>query len=71
MMGSRFAGTILPGAMPWLHQYIGNPVLTWVLNSNVRTAASPTVIPATAPSPARPTRKCGCGPLAWSSPPKW
>ena len=32
VMGSRFAGTILPGAMPWLHQYIGNPVLTKVLN---------------------------------------
>jgi glycosyltransferase involved in cell wall biosynthesis len=32
VMGSRFAGQILPGAMPWLHQYIGNPVLTWILN---------------------------------------
>jgi hypothetical protein len=30
--GSRFAGEILPGAMPWLHRYIGNPVLTGVLN---------------------------------------
>jgi glycosyltransferase involved in cell wall biosynthesis len=32
VMGSRFAGTILPGAMPWLNQHIGNPVLTRVLN---------------------------------------
>jgi glycosyltransferase involved in cell wall biosynthesis len=32
VLGSRFLGKILPGAMPWLHQYIGNPVLTWVLN---------------------------------------
>lgn len=32
VLGSRFQGEILPGAMPWLHQYIGNPVLTWVLN---------------------------------------
>jgi glycosyltransferase involved in cell wall biosynthesis len=32
VMGSRFAGKILPGAMPWLHQYIGNPILTWILN---------------------------------------
>ncbi|HEY2805431.1 MAG TPA: glycosyltransferase family 2 protein [Gemmatimonadales bacterium] len=31
VIGSRFAGTILPGAMPWLHQYIGNPVLTGIL----------------------------------------
>src|SRR5918997_7117231 len=28
VLGSRFQGQILPGAMPWLHQYIGNPVLT-------------------------------------------
>lgn len=32
VLGSRFGGTILPGAMPWLHQYIGNPVLTGLLN---------------------------------------
>ncbi len=32
VLGSRFAGRILPGAMPWTHRYIGNPVLTGVLN---------------------------------------
>ena len=32
VLGSRFAGSILPGAMPWTHRYIGNPVLTGVLN---------------------------------------
>jgi glycosyltransferase involved in cell wall biosynthesis len=32
VLGSRFGGTILPGAMPWLHRYIGNPVLTRILN---------------------------------------
>ncbi len=32
VLGSRFRGEIRPGAMPWLHQYVGNPVLTWVLN---------------------------------------
>jgi glycosyltransferase involved in cell wall biosynthesis len=32
VLGSRFAGKILPGAMPWSHRYIGNPVLTGVLN---------------------------------------
>jgi hypothetical protein len=31
VVGSRFAGTILPGAMPWLHRYVGNPVLTGIL----------------------------------------
>ncbi len=32
VLGSRFQGTILPGAMPWLNQHIGNPVLTGLLN---------------------------------------
>jgi glycosyltransferase involved in cell wall biosynthesis len=32
VLGSRFAGTILPGAMPLLNQYLGNPVLTGLLN---------------------------------------
>jgi hypothetical protein len=32
VLGSRFAGRILPGAMPWLHRYVGNPVLTGILN---------------------------------------
>jgi glycosyltransferase involved in cell wall biosynthesis len=31
-LGSRFMGTILPGAMPWLHRYVGNPVLTGILS---------------------------------------
>jgi glycosyltransferase involved in cell wall biosynthesis len=28
VMGNRFAGTIEPGAMPALHRYLGNPVLS-------------------------------------------
>ena len=32
VLGSRFQGTILPGAMPWTHRYIGNPILTFILN---------------------------------------
>jgi len=32
VLGSRFRGNILPGAMPWTHRYIGNPVLTFMLN---------------------------------------
>jgi glycosyltransferase involved in cell wall biosynthesis len=31
-MGSRFLGGIAPGAMPWKNRYIGNPVLTGILN---------------------------------------
>ena len=32
VMGNRFRGEIKPGAMPWHHKYIGNPVLSAVLN---------------------------------------
>jgi len=32
VMGNRFRGGIKKGAMPWHHRYIGNPVLTGVLN---------------------------------------
>ena len=32
VMGSRFKGEIRPGAMPWLHRYVGNPFLTGMLN---------------------------------------
>ncbi len=28
VMGNRFQGGIEPGAMPWKHRYIGNPILT-------------------------------------------
>jgi len=30
VMGNRFAGGIEPGAMPALHRYVGNPILTFV-----------------------------------------
>ncbi len=29
VMGNRFKGGIAPGAMPWHHRYIGNPVLSF------------------------------------------
>ncbi len=32
VMGSRWQGSIEPGAMPWLHQHLGTPVTTWILN---------------------------------------
>ncbi len=31
VMGSRFKGRILPGAMSWSHRYIGNPILSGML----------------------------------------
>lgn len=32
-IGNRIHGNIENGAMPWLHQHLGTPVLTWILNS--------------------------------------
>ena len=40
VMGSRFKGRIQPGAMPWSHQYIGNPILTGILNLFFHTGIS-------------------------------
>src|SRR5829696_3810708 len=39
VMGDRM-DNIRPGAMPWLHRYVGNPVLTGVLNFFFRTGVS-------------------------------
>jgi hypothetical protein len=33
VMGNRFQGGIKAGAMPWLHLHLGNPGLTWILNT--------------------------------------
>ena len=30
VMGNRFSGGIRAGAMPWLHRYLGNPVLSFI-----------------------------------------
>jgi hypothetical protein len=38
-MGDRM-DNIQPGAMPWLHRYVGNPVLTGVLNLFFRTGVN-------------------------------
>ena len=39
VMGDRMEN-IHPGAMPWLHRYVGNPVLTGMLNAFFRTGVS-------------------------------
>jgi len=39
-MGSRFKGGIAPGAMPWKNRYIGNPILTGILNLFFRARVS-------------------------------
>ncbi|MBM4272909.1 MAG: glycosyltransferase family 2 protein [Deltaproteobacteria bacterium] len=39
-MGSRYKGTILPGAMPWKNRFIGNPLLTKIVNLLFRSGMS-------------------------------
>lgn len=39
VQGCRFpsgGGRILPGAMPWLHQHLGNPVISWMVRTAFR-----------------------------------
>jgi len=40
VIGSRLKGKILPGAMPWSHRYIGNPILSGMLRLLFRTSVS-------------------------------
>jgi glycosyltransferase involved in cell wall biosynthesis len=40
VMGSRFKGTIQPGAMSWSHRWIGNPILSAMLRVMFRTRVS-------------------------------
>lgn len=40
VMGNRLRGTIEPGAMPWLHRWIGNPVLSGLLRLLFRPGVS-------------------------------
>ena len=40
VIGNRFAGGIAPGAMPWHHKYIGNPVLSFLGRLFFKTKAS-------------------------------
>ncbi|NDJ59482.1 MAG: glycosyltransferase family 2 protein [Chloroflexi bacterium] len=40
VMGTRLKGTIMPGAMPGLHRWLGNPVLTFIGNVLFRAGVS-------------------------------
>ena len=40
VMGTRLRGTILPGAMPWTHRWIGNPILSGTLKLFFHTTIS-------------------------------
>lgn len=40
VMGTRLKGNILPGAMPWTHRWIGNPILSGILRLFFGTSVS-------------------------------
>ena len=40
VLGTRLKGQILPGAMPWTNRFIGNPILTGLLNLLFRAGVS-------------------------------
>jgi glycosyltransferase involved in cell wall biosynthesis len=40
IIGNRLGGNILKGGMPWHHRYIGNPILTKILNRLFKTEIS-------------------------------
>ena len=74
VMGCRLpagGGRILPGAMPWTHRWIGNPILTRPWPPVLHRTQSTTSIAACAPSGATPSWGWGCNARAWSSPRRW
>ena len=70
VMGDRM-DNIHPGAMPWLHRYVGNPVLTGDPQRLLPHRRQRRAL--------RHARRCGatccrsstCARPAWSSPPRW
>ena len=70
VMGDRME-SIHPGAMPWLHRYVGNPLLTGFLNLFFRTERARRAL-----RHARLRRGTCCRGSTftrrgWSSPPRW
>lgn len=40
VVGTRLKGKILPGSMPFLHRYLGTPIIAWLLNLFFKTGIS-------------------------------
>ena len=69
-MGNRM-DNIQPGAMPWLHRYVGNPVLSGFLNLLYRTGVRDAhcgmrAVRRDVAAAPRPAHRRG-----WSSRPRW
>ena len=70
VMGDRM-DNIHPGAMPWLHRYVGNPVLTGVLNLFFRTGVKRRPLRHARAAPRRAAAARPAHDRAWSSPRRW
>ena len=70
VMGDRM-DNIQPGAMPWLHRYIGNPILTGLLNLFFRTGVKDAHCGMRALRKRRAAATRLCARPAWSSPRRW
>ena len=70
VIGNRM-DNIHPGAMPWLHRYVGNPVLTGMLNLFYRTGVKRRPLRDARRSAATCCRAWTCARPAWSSPRRW
>ena len=57
--------------MPWLHRYVGNPVLTGILNLFFRTGVRDAHCGMRALPARRAAARSTCARPAWSSPPRW
>ena len=69
-MGDRM-DNIHPGAMPWLHRYVGNPVLTGILNLFFRTGVNDAHCGMRGAAPRRAAAPRPAHDRAWSSPRRW
>ena len=70
VMGNRFLGGIQPGAMPALHRYFGNPILTAVGRLFLGTVAG-TFIAVYAGFARKPWHAWNYRRPGWSLPPRW
>ena len=70
VMGNRFRGGIQPGAMPWQHRYLGNPVLTGIGNLFFHSPIGDFHCGLRG-FRKEPIERSSCAPPAWSSPARW
>ena len=71
VMGNRFQGGIEPGAMPPLHRYLGNPVLSTIGRLFFRSPMRRLPLRPARLRPRGASWRSTCRRRAWSSPAKW